>query len=78
MHGEPPNPSILTTDEAAKLLGISERTLRKKSAAGQIPHFKIGNIVRFHLSELRTYKERSGAACKNEIRSRVAASVRAD
>jgi excisionase family DNA binding protein len=67
MRGEPPKPSILTTDEAAKLLGISERALRKKSAAGQIPHFKIGKIVRFQLSELRTYMERhdvkpSGAA----------------
>jgi len=59
MRGEPPKPLILTADEAAKLLGICRRTLSKKSADGQIPHFKIGKVVRFHLGELRKYMERS-------------------
>jgi len=65
MRGEPPKPLILTADEAAKLLGICRRTLSKKSADGQIPHFKIGKIVRFHLSELRTYIERSEGGVQN-------------
>jgi excisionase family DNA binding protein len=60
MRGEPPKPSILTADDAAKLLGISRRTLCKKTADGQIPHFKIGKVVRFNLSELRKYIERQG------------------
>ena len=59
MRGEPPKPSILTADEAAKLLGICRRTLCRIAADGQIPHFKIGKVVRFRVSELRTYLERS-------------------
>ena len=43
---------ILTAKEAAKMLKISEYTLRKYAKKGKIPAHKIGNQWRFSKEEL--------------------------
>ena len=39
---------LLDTAELAKILGVSERTLRRHVKAGLIPAVRIGKLVRFH------------------------------
>lgn len=39
---------LLDTAELAKVLGVSERTLRRHVKAGLIPAVRIGKLVRFH------------------------------
>lgn len=43
----------LTTDQAAKYLGISSASLRNMTSNGQIPFYKLGNRNRYRLPELR-------------------------
>jgi len=38
--------------EAARLLNVSESTLRKKVAAGRVPHRKVFRHVRFSAADL--------------------------
>jgi excisionase family DNA binding protein len=42
------NIRLLDTAELAKILGVSERTLRRHVKAGLIPAVRIGKLVRFH------------------------------
>ena len=48
-------PLALRTREAAEALGISERTLQGLTAAGDIPHVKLGRAVLFPVRELRNW-----------------------
>lgn len=43
--------------EAAAVLGVPESTLRKKAAAGEVPHRKIFRHTRFSLADLRAVQE---------------------
>ncbi len=40
--------------EAARLLGISERSLYTLTKAGRIPCFRLGRSVRYYVATLRT------------------------
>ena len=42
----------LRTREAAAALGISERTLQGLTAAGEVPHFKLGRANLYPVREL--------------------------
>ena len=44
---------LLTYDEAGELLALSQSSLRRLASKGVIPRVKIGNAVRFRLSDLR-------------------------
>jgi excisionase family DNA binding protein len=46
---------VLSFKEAQKLLGMSEPWLRKQISAKKIPHYKIGRLVKFKLSELEEF-----------------------
>jgi len=49
----PENKTLLTYDQAAKLLNVHPVTLRRLVSAGKIPHHKIGSkAVRFNPDEL--------------------------
>jgi excisionase family DNA binding protein len=50
-------PEVLTFAEAAKFLGISERTLRRWVAGKIIPHAKVGGLIRFRRAALREWLE---------------------
>ena len=48
-----PPQEVLTLQEAADYLKVSERTLWVRVQAGEIPCFKVGSQYRFHLRALR-------------------------
>ena len=50
MPADAPEP-LLTSDELAALLQVSERTLRRWRSEGRIQAIVIGRTVRFRLSE---------------------------
>jgi excisionase family DNA binding protein len=50
---------LLSIREAAKLLHISEDTLRRRVAAKKIAHRRIGSLVRFTMSDIQDFIERS-------------------
>ena len=43
----------LTTDQAARYLGVSPAVLRNMTSNGQIPYYKLGKRNRYRLPELR-------------------------
>lgn len=46
-------PTLLTGREAAPLLDMQPRTLARRAAAGQIPHYVIGEHRRYDEAEIR-------------------------
>ena len=56
MPGDTPTASIgIRSREAARLLGVSERTLWSWAQKGLVPHRRIGRIVLFSPSELQRW-----------------------
>jgi excisionase family DNA binding protein len=56
-------PLLLTTGEAASLLGMSERALRRADQRGKVPEpVRIGRNVRWRAAELTAWVE---AGCPN-------------
>jgi excisionase family DNA binding protein len=49
---------LLTTAEAAYLLGVKPQTLYLWVSLGRVPHRKIGRLVRFTESDLEAFVER--------------------
>ena len=43
---------LLTEPQAAKFLGVCQRTLFSLRSSGKIAHVKIGRLVRYELAEL--------------------------
>jgi excisionase family DNA binding protein len=43
---------FLTISEVAAYLSIKQKTIYAKVAAGEIPHYRIGRLVRFRLDEI--------------------------
>ena len=52
----------LTLAEAARALSVSESTLRRLTARGEIPSFKIAGATRWSVAALAAYVERQSAA----------------
>ncbi|QKK09357.1 MAG: helix-turn-helix domain-containing protein [Planctomycetota bacterium] len=50
--------------EAAKMLGLSERMVRKLQAAGSLPFKRVGTRVLFPVEGLREFLSDDGAAGK--------------
>lgn len=50
-------PEILSTTEAARLLGISRPTLMKKIRAGELSSFKVGTHTRLRREEVSRFRE---------------------
>lgn len=57
-------PLLLTYPEAASVLGLSERQVRRLVADGRVPSVRHGRSVRIHRDDLEAYAQslRSGAA----------------
>lgn len=46
-------PRLLTMQEAADVLTISERSLRRLVANGDIPHRRLGSLIRFSVEDVQ-------------------------
>ena len=52
MTATPPQDEILTYAEAAALLKVTQRTLRRYVADGTVPYFRMGGLIRFSRTAL--------------------------
>lgn len=72
--GEPsPVPRLaLRPKEAAAALGISERTLWARTAAGEIPHVRVGQCVTYPVAELQRWlsEQAKGEQARNAKQTR--------
>ena len=46
---------LLSPQEAARALGVSERTLWSLKASGEIPHVRLGRCVRYPVADLQRW-----------------------
>jgi excisionase family DNA binding protein len=53
---------ILTVPVLSTYLRIKEKTIYAKVEAGEIPHYRIGRLIRFRLDEIDAWLE----TCKNQ------------
>ncbi len=51
--GRPPG-KLHTIDEAAAILSVAKRWLYEQTAAGKIPHQKVGKFIRFTDADLKS------------------------
>lgn len=59
---------VLTSDEAARYMGISKSYLYKLTMRGEIPHFKpMGKMCYFNRVELEQWLQRNRVATSEEI-----------
>ncbi|MBQ2188207.1 MAG: helix-turn-helix domain-containing protein [Bacteroidales bacterium] len=59
---------VLTSDEAARYMGISKSYLYKLTSTQQIPHFKpLGKICYFNRAELERWLQTNRVATDEEI-----------
>ena len=52
-------PLAFGAKEAAKLLGVSRRTVQRLAKAGEIPHRKVGKLLLFSPRTLREWMDAS-------------------
>jgi excisionase family DNA binding protein len=55
--------ALLSVPELSAYLGIKSKTLYAKIEAGEIPHYRIGRLVRFRLDEINIWLE----GCRKHI-----------
>ena len=48
-------PHLIDVATLAEHLGLTERTIRRKVATGEIPYYKIGNSIRFDPVEIEAW-----------------------
>ena len=60
-------PEILDVQQAAQFLKMKTTTLYEKTSRKQIPHFKKGNKLYFHLSELQKWIKQGKVKTCEEI-----------
>jgi excisionase family DNA binding protein len=71
---EQPRKKLLTISEVATYLNIKEKTIYAKVEAGEIPHYRIGHLIRFKLDEIDAWlvtcieKESDTSAVKRKRR----------
>jgi excisionase family DNA binding protein len=53
----PPEPVWLGTQDAARQLGITARTLYRLINEGEIPAYKLGRVLRLRLSDVEAFLE---------------------
>lgn len=46
---------LLTVEDVARLLGIHENTVRRLYQKGELPHIRVGRVVRFQRAEVNGY-----------------------
>jgi excisionase family DNA binding protein len=69
---KPNPPEILTIQEASEFLKLKINTLYEKTSRKQIPHFKKGNKLYFHRSELEAWVKAGKVKTQEEIETEAA------
>ncbi len=46
---------LLKPSEAALFLAVSERTIKRLTARGELPHVRVGGLMRFVMADLLAY-----------------------
>lgn len=60
---------LMTTDEIAEFLSCSVSTVRRFAARGEIPHYRLGKLLRFRRSEVENWlTRRQFGAVPHELR----------
>jgi excisionase family DNA binding protein len=59
---------LYDVQQAAKELGISPITIRRKIRLGEIPHRRMGGLIRFTPQDLQDYIDRSAVPAKKAAR----------
>ncbi|MBZ5601045.1 MAG: helix-turn-helix domain-containing protein [Acidobacteriia bacterium] len=62
-----PSPSARTTQEVARWLGLSSRTICLWAECGEIPGFKVGRQWRFEVDALETWLRGKGGALVSQF-----------
>ena len=52
-------PTWLSTADAARMHGITPRTLYRLINAGEIPAYRMGRVIRLQLADVETFIERA-------------------
>jgi excisionase family DNA binding protein len=61
---------LYDVSQAAKELGISPISVRRKTKLGEIPHRRMGGLIRFTPQDLQDYIDRSAVPAKPEKETR--------
>lgn len=61
-HGRYVLPHLIDVATLAEHLGLTERTIRRKVAQGEIPYYRLGNAIRFDPAEIGAALEASRVA----------------
>lgn len=69
---------LLTIQEVAEMTKLSESYLYKRVRARELPHFKIGNILRFRAEEVLKWLEGKRKHTKQEVHDAALTYVRAN
>lgn len=51
-------PLAVDLDEAARLVGMSARWIRREAAEGRLPYARLGRALRFRVADLRALVDR--------------------
>ena len=66
---KPPPPENTDMPGAADYLLVSERTVAKLVASGELPFFRVGRQIRFNFEELRRWARERSAMTDSEVKS---------
>ena len=56
--------TLYNVSQAAKELGVSPVTVRRKTRQGEIPHRRMGGLIRYTPQDLQDYIDRSAVPAK--------------
>ncbi len=63
-----PSEALWTVREVSAFLRVSRSWIYQRTAAGELPHIRVGGLVRFVPDEIRSFATRSKSATVARIR----------
>lgn len=59
-------PQLIDVATLAELLRFTERTIRRRVARGEIPHYRLGNSIRFGAAEVEAWLASSRVVARTQ------------